>query len=149
MREAAGTLAGMNDLRELADRYVAVWNEPDPDVRRDLIRSLWAPHGAQVLVDPPEEVRAAADRLQFRVPPFEVHGYGALDARVTRAYEMFVESGEYVFTLRDGVSRLLPNVVTLPWAMVSREGEEVAGGGVEVLALDDDGRIRTDFQFIG
>jgi hypothetical protein len=139
----------MTDLRKLTDRYIALWNEPDPDVRRTLIRELWAPGGAQVLVDPPQEVRQAADQLQFSVPPFEVHGYEALDARVTRAYEMFVASGEYVFTARGEPSHLLGNVVTLGWTMVARAGDELAGGGVEVLALDDDGRIRIDYQFIG
>ena len=33
-------------LQQLVDRYVALWNEPDPDVRRHAIRALWAPDGA-------------------------------------------------------------------------------------------------------
>jgi hypothetical protein len=138
----------MKDLRELVDRYVALWNEPDPDTRRRMIRELWAPDGAQVLVDPPEEVRDAADRLRFSIPTLEVHGYDALEARVTRAHEMFIAPGEYVFKAGGDPSRLLSNVVGLHWTMVSRADGEPAGGGFDVLALAGDGRIRTDYQFI-
>jgi hypothetical protein len=138
-----------SELQQLADRYVALWNEPDAAVRRSLLRELWAPNGAQVLVDPPQEVREAAARLRFPIPPLEVHGYEALEARVTRAYETFVAAGDYVFESRDDAAHLLDNVVTLGWVMVPATGGEPAGGGVDVLALDPDGRIRTDYLFIG
>jgi hypothetical protein len=36
-----------------------------------VIRELWAPDGAQVLVDPPEEIRDAAAQLAFAIPPLE------------------------------------------------------------------------------
>jgi hypothetical protein len=35
----------VKDLQRLVDRYVALWNEPDPDARRKMIRELWAPDG--------------------------------------------------------------------------------------------------------
>jgi hypothetical protein len=31
--------------------------------------------------------------------------------------------------------------------MVPADGGEAAGGGLEVLVLDEDGRIKTDYQF--
>jgi hypothetical protein len=139
----------VKDPQELLDRHVALWNEPDPDTRRRMIRELWAPDGAHVLVDPPEEVRDAADRLRFSIPTREVHGYDALEARVTRAHEMFIAPGEYVFKAGADASRLLSNVVGLHWTMVSRADGETVGGGFDVLALGSDGRIRTDYQFIG
>lgn len=139
----------MRDLERLVDRYVALWNEPDPDIRRSLVRELWAPDGAQVLVDPPEEIRDAARRLSFAIPPLEVHGYDALEARVTRAHEMFIAPGEYVFKPGGKASRPLSNVVSLTWTMASRTDGRVAGGGLDILALGTDGRIRTDYQFIG
>jgi hypothetical protein len=108
---------------------------------------LWAPNGAQVLVDPPREARAAADQLLFRKPSFEVHGYEALAARATRAYETFIEPGNFVFRSR-GVTALLPDVVAVGWEVVSTKEGAHAGGGVDILDLDDDGRIVTDFQFI-
>jgi hypothetical protein len=138
----------MKNLKTLSDRYLSLWNEPDLGVRRKLIRELWAPDGAQVLVDPPQEIRHAAVRLRFSTPTLEVHGYDALEARVTTAYEMFVEPGEFVFRARGNSTHLLRNVVTVDWAMVSADDGAHAGGGVEVLDLDDEGRIRTDYQFI-
>jgi hypothetical protein len=74
----------MNNPQELAERYAALWNEPDPTRRRERIRALWTPNGAQVLVDAPQEARAAADQLRFRKPTFEVHGYDALLYRAGR-----------------------------------------------------------------
>lgn len=132
----------------LIERYVALWNEGDPDARRATIRQLWSPDGGQVLVDPPQEVRAAAAQLKFAVPTLEVRGYDALEGRVTRAWEMFVASGDYLFTSSGPASHLLRNVVTFRWEMTPTSGGGTAGAGLEVLALDDDGRIRDDYQFI-
>jgi hypothetical protein len=138
----------VNDLQQLVDRYIALWNEPDPEIRRNAIRELWAHDGAQVLVDPPEEVRDAADRLAFPMPTLEVHGYDALEARVARAHEMFIAPGEYVFELGASPSHLLDNVVSLNWTLASRADGEKAAGGLNVLALGSDGRIRIDYVFV-
>ncbi|MEV5746267.1 hypothetical protein AB0L00_00490 [Actinoallomurus sp. NPDC052308] len=137
------------DVKELADRYIAQWNESDPAARSAAIRELWAEDGVQVLVDPPQEIRQAAAGLAFAVPPLEVRGHAAMDARVTRAYEMFVAPGEHVFEAAAEVCVLLPNVVGVRWSMTSTSSGEAVGGGLDVLALDDDGRIRADYQFIG
>ncbi|HEX8861242.1 MAG TPA: hypothetical protein VGC06_19535, partial [Actinomycetes bacterium] len=67
--------------------------------------------------------------------------------RVTRSYEEFVAPGEFVFRPRDNVARL-GNVVKFNWEMVPVGGGEAAGVGLEILILDDDGRIRIDYQFI-
>jgi hypothetical protein len=32
----------MTKLNDLVDRYVSMWNEPDPDRRRQSIAALWA-----------------------------------------------------------------------------------------------------------
>lgn len=37
---------------------------------------------------------------------------------------------------------------TKAWEMVPKSGSEAAGVGPEFLVLDDDGRIRIDYQFI-
>jgi hypothetical protein len=44
---------------ELADRYVALWNEGDPERRRELIEGLWSEDGEHVL-QPPEDARRIA-----------------------------------------------------------------------------------------
>jgi hypothetical protein len=137
------------DVKRWAGRYVAQWNEPDPAKRGALIRELWAPDGIQVLVDPPEAIRDAASALAFAVPPLEVRGHDALEARVTRAYEMFVAPGEHVFEAAGDPLLLLPNVLGVRWSMAAIRTGEVVGGGLDILALDGDARIRTDHQFIG
>ncbi|HEY7071393.1 MAG TPA: hypothetical protein VH479_14800 [Acidimicrobiales bacterium] len=136
------------DLTDLADRYAAVWNEPDAGRRHQQITDLWAPAGRQVLVDPPEEVRAAAEHHQFLAPPLTVHGHEALEARVTRAYDNFIAAGDYVFVASGPATRLLGHVVSLAWEMVATADGSHAGGGVNVVELDDDGRIVVDYQFI-
>ncbi|MES9605462.1 hypothetical protein [Actinomadura sp. NPDC000929] len=137
------------DVKQVADRYLAQWNEPDPAARSALIRKLWAPDALHVLVNPPEEVRDAAAALAVPAPPLEVHGHHALDARVARAYEMFVAPGEHVFEIAEEPSVLLPHVVAVRWSMVTVDGGEAVGGGLDVLYLDEDGRVRTDHQFVG
>ncbi|MTE13827.1 hypothetical protein [Nocardia aurantiaca] len=138
----------MTNLNDLAGRYLAQWNESDPELRRKLIRELWAEDGAQILVDPPEDMRNAATRSSFPIPPLEVRGHHALERRVERAYDMFVGPGEHRFVQRGEVTPLLKQVVAFTWSMVTAGGT-VVGGGMDVLALDDDGRIRTDHQHIG
>ncbi|MEV5837101.1 hypothetical protein [Nocardia sp. NPDC052112] len=136
-----------SDLARFAERYMAQWNESDPQLRRKLIEEVWASSGAQTLVDPPVEIRAAAANLNFAVPALEVRGHDAMAARVSRAYEMFVAPGEYLFEV--GVATRLPaGLIGLPWSMVSRTDGSVAGGGFEVIGLDSDGRITSDHQFI-
>ena len=137
------------DIRQWTDRYVAQWNEPDPAARAALIRELWAPDGVQTLVDPPEEIREAAAGLAFAVPALEVRGHDALNARVTRAYEMFVAPGEYRFEAAEEAHTLLASVLGIRWSMVSARTGQVAGGGLDILALDSRGQIRTDHQYIG
>jgi hypothetical protein len=38
----------MSKLNELADRYIAMWNEADAVRRRDLIAAIWMPDGSYV-----------------------------------------------------------------------------------------------------
>jgi hypothetical protein len=44
---------------ELADRYLALWNEPDADRRRRMIAELWKEDGRH-FVQPPQEIREIA-----------------------------------------------------------------------------------------
>jgi len=136
----------MTSPDELADRYVALWNEPDAERRRSAIAELWTEDGVHIL-QPPEDIReaAAAPGLGLTAT-LEARGHAALEIRATSAHERFVAPGEFRFRRRDNVARL-GNVVKFSWEMVSRSGK-VAGGGLEFLVLEPDGRIRTDYQFI-
>jgi hypothetical protein len=135
----------LRDLTLLIDRYVALWNDPDPDRRRSTIRELWSDDGAHVL-EAPLEMRDAARALGFPTMSLEVRGHDALAFRVGRAQHDFVATAGYRFRSRGDGARL-GDVVKFRWEMVPSTGGDVAAVGLEVLLIND-GRIRTDFQFI-
>jgi hypothetical protein len=134
------------DPRELVRRYVAAWNEPDAGLRRKAIAGLWTEDGAHIL-QPPQEIRAAAAALGFTSTVLHARGHDALEVRVTRAFEEFVAPGKFTFKARDNAERL-GNVVKFNWEMISAGSGQVAGVGLEIFILDEDGRIKTDYQFI-
>jgi hypothetical protein len=136
-------------LADFTRRWFALWTEADPQARSRQVADLWATNGAQVLVDPPQEVRDAATALAFPVPRLEVRGHDEIDRRVTAAYAMFVEPGVYTFQAAAGDAVLLaPALVGLGWDMVTVADGTVAGSGYDVIVLDDDGRILLDHQHI-
>lgn len=119
----------MTDPQDLADRYAALWNEPDASVRRAGIRALWAPGGAHF------------------TKTREATGYDAIEERIIGSYERSVVGGNRRFrAVADALA--LRNVVTFHWQMVPHGEEEVLATGREVLILDDQGRILTDYQFV-
>lgn len=136
-------------LESLTSRWFALWTEADPSARTRQVAGLWATNGAQVLVDPPQAMRDAVTELAFPVPRLEVRGHDEIDRRVARAYEMFVEPGEYTFTATGGEAvRLAPALVGLAWDMATVADGTVVASGYDVLVLDDDGRILLDHQHI-
>src|SRR5215213_4446015 len=92
-------------------RWIALWAEPDPQARSRQVADLWAPAGAQVLVDPPQEVREAATALAFPAPHIEVGRHDEIARRVTQAYALFVELGVYIFQAAGDAVRLAPALV--------------------------------------
>lgn len=135
----------MLNATELADRYVALWNEPDADARRTTVGDLWVEGGGHVL-HPPAEVLKAAEVLGLGAS-FECRGHDALAERVRIAYEEFVGSGNFTFRRRDDVARLR-DMVKFTWEMVGTGDGAVVAVGTEVLLLDGAGRIQEDYQFI-
>jgi hypothetical protein len=130
---------------ELVDRYIAVWNEPSAAVRQDAVRALWAEDGVHIL-QPPEEVVKIAGRPGVGLTAtFQARGHDELVMRVDSAYEEFVATGQMTFRRRDDVVQL-HDMVRFSWEAVS--GDEVVGGGSDVLLLDAAGRIRADYQFV-
>jgi hypothetical protein len=137
-----------SELKPLIERYVAQWNEPDPERRARLIRQVWAVDGVQVLVNPPQEIRDSAAYHAIAFPPLEVRGHDALDARVGRAYELFVAPGRYVFELDGEPIRQQGAATSFAWVMRDLADGTVAGSGFDVLTFCADARIRTDHQFV-
>ncbi len=117
-----------DELNRVANRYVAVWNEPDPGRRRSTIAELWTADGAYI--DP-----SAEDR-----------GYDEIEAAVTKAYDEFVTKG-YVFRSANNADGH-HDAVRFNWEMVPAGGGAVAAVGFDFLVFDGDGRIRADYQFI-
>jgi hypothetical protein len=122
-------MAMTEKFAELIERYVALWNEPNADLRRKSIEELWVPGGANY------------------TQSMEAVGYDALETRVAKAFEAYVGSGVYRFrSVEPPVGH--HNAAKVQWEMVGVADGRVASIGLEFLVLDDDGRIVSDHQFI-
>lgn len=115
----------MRDTNTIVRQYVALWNEPDAQRRREAIAELWREDGAQIL-QPPEEIRVQAEAVGFFSPTLEARGHAALEARATVAFESFIAPGEFVFRQREDAVRL-GDVVKFRWEMVAVDGVRIAG----------------------
>ena len=136
----------INQAEQLADRYLALWNEADPERRRRLIAELWTEDGAQIL-QPPLEMRAIAARAGIGMAAtLDAQGHAELEARAATSYEEWVGSAGLSFRRHDDVYRL-HEVVKFYWEAVSPDGEVMAVGLVFAV-LGTDGRIRRDYVFI-
>jgi hypothetical protein len=116
------------DAQQLADRYVAVWNESDAEKRRQAIAELWTPDGLHYV-----DIR-------------EARGYEALEKRIVGSYEKNVRDRGNRFRAKG--ARVLRDVVTFFWEMLPAGSETVVATGLEFLIVDDQGRIVTDYQFV-
>ena len=131
---------------ELAENYIALWNEPDADRRRRMIAELWTEDGRHIL-QPPHEIRAIAARPGVAMTAIlEARGFEEIEARAASAYDHWVGSEGLSFRGRDGAERLA-DVVTFHWEAVAKDGE-VAGVGLNVLVVAADGRIERDYTFV-
>ena len=114
----------------LAERYLAVWSEPDPERRRAAIAALWAPAGTEFV-----------EGVQFR-------GHEALETRIAEAHQAFVASGLYTVTSPSDVTSH-DDIVTLTIQLAQAGGDragEVAWAARVFLVLRADGLIREDYQ---
>jgi hypothetical protein len=135
----------MTDI-ELAEQYVALWNEPDADRRRRTIAALWAEDASHIL-QPPQEIRAIAASPGIGLAAtLEARGHAELEARAATSYEHWVGSEGLSFRGCDDVDRL-GEVAKFHWEAVSPDGE-VAAVGLVFLVLAADGRIERDYTFI-
>jgi hypothetical protein len=112
---------------EIADRYLAVWSEPDPAARRAAVAALWAPDGVE-FVD---------GGIQFRE-------HDGLDDRVRAAYEQFIATGEYALTSPGDATRH-DDIVTFTAQLTTPDGE-VAWAARVFLLIRPDGLIGEDYQ---
>ena len=131
---------------QLADRYLALWNEPDADRRRRMIAELWTDDGRHIL-QPPQEIRGIAAQPGIGLTAIlEARGYQEIELRVASAYEHWVGSEGLSFRGRDDAERL-GDVVKFHWEAVAKNGE-VFGVGLSFLVLAGSGRIERDYTFV-
>jgi hypothetical protein len=136
----------IREAEHLADRYVALWNQPEPERRRRVIAELWTEDGSQIL-QPPQEIREmAASPGIGMAATLEARGHAELEARAATSYEQWVGSDGLSFRRGDDVDRL-HDVVKFHWEAVSQDGQ-VTAVGLVFLILATDGRIRRDYVFI-
>jgi hypothetical protein len=136
----------INEAEQLADRYLALWNEGDAQRRRRMIAGLWTEDGSQILQPPHEMREIAASAGLGMAATLEARGHAELEARAETSYEQWVGSAGFSFRRRDDVYRL-QEVVKLHWEAVSSDGE-VTAVGLVFLVLGADGRIQRDYVFI-
>ena len=135
-----------NTAAELADRYIALWNEPDADRRRRTIADLWT-QDARHFVQPPQEIRAIAAQPGIGLTAIlEARGREEIEARVASAYEHWVGSEGLSFRRRDDAEQL-GDVLKFHWEALDKDGELFAVG-LHVLVLAADGRIERDYTFV-
>jgi hypothetical protein len=119
----------MSALKSLAESYVALWNESDPQRRRRAMAALWG------------------EDAIHRTPSMEARGHVAIEARLRGAYERWVRDSGCEFLLVDEVSGH-HDIVRFRWAMRRKQDRTTLSIGSDVLLMDDAGRIRLDYQFI-
>ena len=118
---------------QLADRYMALWNEPDADRRRRMIAEQ-------------EMGEIAASPGIGLAATLEARGHCELQARATTSYEHRVGPEGLSFRARDDARRL-GDLVKVHWAAVVDDGS-AAAAGLNVLVLAADGRVQRNYTFV-
>lgn len=74
---------------DLADRYIAVWNQTDPAERRRAVDALWSPQARYVdplsVANGREEIDAAIAAVQTQFPDYGFRLVGDIDAHHDQA----------------------------------------------------------------
>lgn len=118
----------VNEAESFANRYLAVLREDDEQIQRNRIIQLWASDA--VCVGEQAVTYGHTDLLN------RLRGPQA--ARVQKG-SVFV-SGQ--------ASQAHHNFVTFRWQIENRESRALATSGSELIILDENGRIRVDYQFL-
>ncbi|MER7078778.1 Ketosteroid isomerase-related protein [Saccharopolyspora kobensis] len=116
------------DIEQFADRYVAVWNEPDPVARRSAIAALWAADGVQI-----------TESAEYR-------GHDELETRISGAHAEFVRGSGLVFRPTGDVTGH-HGALVFTTHLVPADGGDSTWTGRVCATLGADGRIRSEHQF--
>ena len=113
-------------MHQVVHRYLALWNEPRPDVRRQEIRALWAPDAV------------------YTDPVISVTGHWGIESLITTARRQLAGHVIRLLTPIDAhhnVARFSCEV----W-LPDRYRRALVGG--ELAVTDAEGRLRYVFGFI-
>jgi hypothetical protein len=116
-----------NDAADLAERYVALWNEADSEARLRRVGELFAADGAYVSQSSTAE------------------GHAGIEAEAAAAREAYGAKGLRFWSA--GFSQAHHRVAQFQWRMRPAEGGRDAAAGSDLIILDEEGRIRFDYQF--
>jgi len=111
----------MSNVNEAVIRYIAVWNERDPNRRRDLVAKTWTEDGRYI----------DAHR--------QGTGHDAIDAMLGKAQDSFPG---YVISLSSGIEAH-NNFVRFSWTAGGVPAAPLFLGGTDFMTLAEDGRIET------
>ncbi len=114
---------------ELGDRVVAMWNEPDAELRRKAIEEIYAPD---------------AEYVMFANDP--IRGHDAIATQIDYAHNLYYDQGCVFRSSHNADGH--HNLVRFSWVLISTETGEVVRIGSELFVLAEDGRIRHDYQFL-
>jgi nuclear transport factor 2 (NTF2) superfamily protein len=117
----------MTDIETTIKTFVASWNEPNAEARREAIDQIWASDGV------------------YRNASTEFTGHDGIAEAVNAAYEAFGENG---FRFNLAAVDVNHNAVRYRWEMVPVAGGEPDSIGTHVAMLGADGRLVSDHQFI-
>lgn len=119
----------MKNPNDVAERYLAIWNEGDADKRRALIEQAWTPDAT------------------YLDPMMQGEGHDNLNAMIGAAQEQFPGLR---FT-RVGEAQNVGNCVRFSWQLAPKTatGEEDAlAGGTDFCVLSGDGRLQSVTGFV-
>ncbi|MGY1815767.1 nuclear transport factor 2 family protein [Blastococcus sp. SYSU D00820] len=110
---------------DLADRYLAAWNETDPGARRAAVEALFRPDA------------------RYTDPLADARGRDAIEATIAAVQQQFPG---FVFRLA-GPADAHHDQVRFTWHL-GPEGQEAPIVGSDVVLVDGDGRIATVLGFL-
>lgn len=114
----------MNDLNDLATRYLDIWNTTDPATRRREIGALFA------------------DDARYVDPLVAVEGHAAIDETVAAVQSQFPG-----LEFRLGPVDSHHNQARFTWELGPAGGEALVVG-FDVAVADDEGRLRQVYGFL-
>ncbi|MFF5210049.1 nuclear transport factor 2 family protein [Streptosporangium sp. NPDC000396] len=115
----------MSDIKKIVTRYLDLWNEQDPAIRRAAIEEIFT-----------------ADAT-YTDPLAAVAGHDGIDALIAGAQAQFPGFGFRQL----GEADAHHDIVRFTWEL-GPEGVEAPVAGFDVAVLDDEGRIRAVHGFL-